>query len=294
MTQPYLAAMVLPVLAAAALTGAGAPVMARATALAAAIAATVTGFWLSGLFVLQGAGSLASGGLGYYSMNLLAPISPHGWSAVLPELPRAGDGQAYEGFQYLGLGNLVLIAGALLLARRVRRRDGAAPDAAAAGPLWTPAMVAVCVLMAAFAVSPTITLGSRVRGRFQRGLERAACDVPLVGTFLLAARVFGIAVGRRYRGYTAAPAGGHRRHGPSGRGAGRRPSRRSREIGAAPPAATRSTPGPTRLRHRGGPSSHPVTPTWHSCRRRSAARPHSPTPRPCGSPRRMGSRSTPA
>jgi len=135
------------------------PVVARSAAMASAVAATLTGFWLSGLFVLQGAGSLASGGLGYYSMNLLAPISPLGWSAVLPELPIASDGQAYEGFQYLGLGNLLLIAGAVLLARRTRRDGRATRDEPIATRLWTPAMVAMCLLMAAFAVSPTITAG---------------------------------------------------------------------------------------------------------------------------------------
>ncbi len=112
--------------------------------------------------MLQGAGSLASGGLGYYSMNLLAPISPFGWSAVLPELPIAGDGQAYEGFQYLGLGNLLLIAAAAALAWRARRTAGATRAGAIASRLWTPAMVGMCLLMAAFAVSPTITFGSRV------------------------------------------------------------------------------------------------------------------------------------
>lgn len=159
MTQPYLAAMVLPVLLVATLTGGGVPVGARSAAMASAVAATLTGFWLSGLFVLQGAGSLASGGLGYYSMNLLAPISPFGWSAVLPELPIAGDGQAYEGFQYLGLGNLLLLAGAVLLARRTRRHGRVTRDEPIAARLWTPAMVAMCLLMAAFAVSPTITAG---------------------------------------------------------------------------------------------------------------------------------------
>ena len=159
MTQPYLAAMVLPVLLVATITGAGVPVAARSAAMASAVVATLTGFWLSGLFVLQGAGSLASGGLGYYSMNLLAPISPFGWSAVMPELPIAGDGQAYEGFQYFGLGILLLIAAAAVLAWRARRDDGVPRDGALSARVWTPAMVGICLLMTAFAVSPTITFG---------------------------------------------------------------------------------------------------------------------------------------
>lgn len=162
MTQPYLAAMVLPLLLGAALTGGGVSMAARGVALGSAVGATVVGWWLSGLFVLQGAGSLASGGLGYYSMNLLAPLSPFGWSAVLPELPIAGDGQAYEGFQYLGLGILLLIATAALLAWRTRRGGDATRVEPMAARLWTPAMLGICLLMAAFAVSPRITLGHRV------------------------------------------------------------------------------------------------------------------------------------
>ncbi len=127
LTQPYLAAMVLPILAAAALAKTTVAATTRVMALGWAVAATVFGWWLSGLFVLQGEGSLAGGGLGYYSMNLLAPISPFGWSAVLPELPIAGDGQAYEGFQYLGLGVLLLIAVAAVVAWQRRGHDATRP-----------------------------------------------------------------------------------------------------------------------------------------------------------------------
>jgi Family of unknown function (DUF6311) len=158
MIQPYLAAMVLPILAVAALTATTLRAAPRLLALGSATAATVAGWWLSGLFVLQGEGSLARGGLGYYSMNLLAPISPFGWSAVLPELPIAGDGQAYEGFQYLGLGVLLLVVAAGVIAWRRPRPS----QATAAAPLWTPAMIGTCLLMAAFALSPTITFGRTV------------------------------------------------------------------------------------------------------------------------------------
>ena len=162
MTQPYLAAMVLPVLLAATLTGTAVPVATRARGMIVATGATVTGWWLSGLFVLQGGGSLSRGGLGYYSMNLLAPVSPFGWSRFLPEWPIAGDGQAYEGFQYLGLGTLLLMGTAALLAWRGRRDVGTASVSADGPRLWTPAMVGVCLLMTAFAISPTVTFGSRV------------------------------------------------------------------------------------------------------------------------------------
>ncbi len=162
MVQPYLAAMVLVVLGATALTGPAAFTR-RLTALGAAVAATLAGWWISGLFLLSGDGSLAAGGLGYYSMNLLAFVAPGDWSAFLPALPLATDGQAYEGFQYLGLGILGLLVAALVLGARGRGRT--APSEAGAPRsttrLWSPLLVLACLAMTAFAVSPVITLGNR-------------------------------------------------------------------------------------------------------------------------------------
>ncbi len=71
--------------------------------------------WQAGYFSV-GDGTV-SGGFGLYRMNLLAPIDASGWSLVLPDLPEAsGD---YEGFNYLGLGTLLLTlcAGVVLLRR---------------------------------------------------------------------------------------------------------------------------------------------------------------------------------
>jgi len=158
MVQPYLAAMVLVVLGATAIDGRQVPIGRRAWALAAAVGATMTGWWLSGLFLLQGDGSLAAGGLGYYSMNLLAFVSPDDWSRFLPALPVAFDGQTYEGFQYLGLGILGVMAVALVLGARRRPSAAPAPDDRR---LWTPTLVVACLVMTAFAVSPVVTLGSR-------------------------------------------------------------------------------------------------------------------------------------
>jgi hypothetical protein len=99
---------------------------------------------------------MATEGLGHYSMNLLSPFSaPGGWSAVVPEWPTATTGQPYEGFQYLGLGMFALIAAAAAL--RWKTADASRPS--------RPVIVALLLVasaMAAFALSPRVTLGRAV------------------------------------------------------------------------------------------------------------------------------------
>ena len=72
-----------------------------------AMAAVLFSMWVLGYFVI-GPSDSPGGGLGYYSMNLLAPINPSGYSAFLRPLTLATEGQ-YEGFNYFGLGLLLLI-----------------------------------------------------------------------------------------------------------------------------------------------------------------------------------------
>ncbi|MGE0042361.1 MAG: DUF6311 domain-containing protein [Vicinamibacterales bacterium] len=161
LVHPYLALMVLAVLAARAVRIAiagGPPGEATryrhaAAGFGVALLATVTGWWASGLFTVPAGSSLASEGLGKYSMNLLAPITPTGWSRFLPEWPLATAGQAYEGFQYLGAGSLALLLVAAGLAWRTRR------------PLPWRAMAPVVAAAAAcgvYALSPRVTLGGAV------------------------------------------------------------------------------------------------------------------------------------
>ncbi|MEZ5289482.1 MAG: DUF6311 domain-containing protein [Vicinamibacterales bacterium] len=157
MVQPYLAAMVLALLGATAVGGNDAPVGRRVTALASGTGAMLAGWWLSGLFILGGDRSLSEGGLGYFSMNLLSFVNPSGWSRWMPDLPFASPGQTYEGFHYLGLGVLALAVVAVVLAVATRGR-GDGPAASTPSPL----VLGVCLAMAAFALSPTVTLGSRV------------------------------------------------------------------------------------------------------------------------------------
>ena len=153
MIQPYLAVMLLALLGATALATSAVPMARRAGALAASLATTLAGWWLSGLFTLTEGGALSAEGLGVFSMNLLAFISPAGWSRLLPSLPIAGVGQQVEGFHYLGLGLLLLIGAATAL-----RLGGAG----SAPRLWSRPLVAVSVVMTAFAVSPRVTFGSAV------------------------------------------------------------------------------------------------------------------------------------
>ncbi|MFJ2320000.1 DUF6311 domain-containing protein [Pseudomonas sp. NPDC087817] len=61
--------------------------------------------WQAGYFsIVDGAGG---GGFGWYRMNLLSLVDSDGWSYVLPNL--ANGGGDYEGFNYLGLGVLLLL-----------------------------------------------------------------------------------------------------------------------------------------------------------------------------------------
>lgn len=69
--------------------------------------AIVFTFWIIGGFTGE---SFESVGLGFFSMNINALVNPQGWSKfILKDLPLATGGQ-YEGFQYLGLGLIIMIS----------------------------------------------------------------------------------------------------------------------------------------------------------------------------------------
>ena len=88
LVQPYLAAMVLAIAAAALVGSSPWPLARRAGTLVATIAAMALGWWLSGLFILGGGDTFTEGGLGYFSMNLLGLRHPAGLVAIPPR--RAG------------------------------------------------------------------------------------------------------------------------------------------------------------------------------------------------------------
>lgn len=108
--------------------------------------ATGTGLTVAALVAalgyVGGGAALGTDGFGFYSADLTAFFNPLGWSRILPNLP-THRGQAYEGYAYMGLGNLLLIvwAAALTAARRPRTTS----------PRTAWALGAVLLLAAVFA-----------------------------------------------------------------------------------------------------------------------------------------------
>ena len=111
-------------------------------------AAILVGFWQAGLFMV-GKGIVAAG-FGIFRMNVASLIDPSGWSYVMKDLPQArGD---YEGFNYLGLGGILLLLAALPALKR------ALPAIRARRQYW-PLLLFLAGLTL-FAISNNIGLGS--------------------------------------------------------------------------------------------------------------------------------------
>ena len=72
------------------------------------------GFWQAGLFTVGN--GIVKHGFGEYKMNLLSLVDPSGWSYLLKDIPES-DGE-YEGFNFLGLGGILL---ALAVAPALKR-----------------------------------------------------------------------------------------------------------------------------------------------------------------------------
>ncbi|GGZ29269.1 DUF6311 domain-containing protein [Asticcacaulis endophyticus] len=90
--------------------------------------------------------SAKSGGFGLYSMGLDAPFNPSNKSFMLPFLSvQQDEGQAFEGFQYLGLGLLFLIGAAIWLYRKSEDSRTVKEVLIKARPLKWP-MIALLVL----------------------------------------------------------------------------------------------------------------------------------------------------
>ena len=157
--HPYLAVMALAVVVALSLrrlmrdhTSIASKVRSAALPVFGCLAGLIAGWWTSGLLSIPGASDLISVGLSQYSMNVLSPIAPAGWSLLLPEVPLANEFQSFEGFQYLGAGLLALlpVAVGLVLWRRDWQWRTVIP------------LTLVCAISAVYALSPRVTVGSRV------------------------------------------------------------------------------------------------------------------------------------
>lgn len=89
------------------------------------LGSTICVLWFAGFFPLRS--SYLSGGYGVHRINLLGLFNPHGvasdasdqWSYVLPSIPQ-GEGD-YEGFNYLGLGGVLVFVLAITPAIKYRR-----------------------------------------------------------------------------------------------------------------------------------------------------------------------------
>ncbi len=119
-------------------------------------------FCASGFVVAYSLGLVIAGGRGYttggyrvFSLNLLSPVDPRGWTSILfPRLPGATPGQ-YEGYNYLGVGVLVLAS--IVLAMAVLRRN----KLPSLNPRWLLPLLLCCVVLTLLALSTRVTLGSR-------------------------------------------------------------------------------------------------------------------------------------
>lgn len=103
------------------------------------------------LFGFLGAASVGGGSFGHFSMNVLGPLDSNGLARLLPlDVPDPTGGQSFEGYNYLGVGILVLLALMLVLSVLPSRRRRF--------PLWW-----VIFIVAAFfilAVSNVVTIGN--------------------------------------------------------------------------------------------------------------------------------------
>jgi len=77
---------------------------------------TVAGFKIFGFLSASGVRDF---GYGAFSMNMLGPFSSNGWATLLPiNVPDPTKGQAWEGFNYQGLGILILLGISLYFGTR--------------------------------------------------------------------------------------------------------------------------------------------------------------------------------
>jgi hypothetical protein len=150
-THPYLAVMVFGILCAAAWVGRRS---AASAALEVGFLAIVAAAALYAFGYFAGA-QTAAAGFGELTANLLTLVDPNGWSRVIPDLP--GTTPQFEGFAYLGLAPLLMVAfaGIAAAARGLRRLP---PAGVRASFRWRPLLV-VLGGFAVFAIGSHPRLG---------------------------------------------------------------------------------------------------------------------------------------
>jgi hypothetical protein len=151
-TQPYLAVMVLGLLAAAAWVGRRSAMSAALEVVSLAVVAALT-LYAFGYF--SGARTVAAG-FGEFSANLLALVDPNLWSRLIPDVPSRVT--EIEGFAYLGLGPLLLALFVAVSAATRRLRREPPPAGPASSLRWGP-LAAVLAAFAVFAVGSHARVG---------------------------------------------------------------------------------------------------------------------------------------
>jgi hypothetical protein len=126
----------------------------QATALAGLAVATLgVNLFVFGFLMSGSVDNYSGSGYRHFSMNLLAPLDPMHWGSILlPRQPTATDGQ-YEGYNYLGLGIILLLLLGLAKRPAVVRELGCRR--------LIPLLI-VSLLCIALAASATVTFGSIV------------------------------------------------------------------------------------------------------------------------------------
>ena len=113
---------------------------------------TLLALWLSGFFMLDS--GYTGIGFGKYSMNILSPFHPQGWSFVLHDLPLGNlpDGyDDYEGFNFLGIGIIIGIVLAIPHYKKV--------SSSIYGRKWAPLLL-ILFSLSVFAISNNIRCGN--------------------------------------------------------------------------------------------------------------------------------------
>jgi hypothetical protein len=138
--------------------------------MAASLVLLVLFMWALGYLVITLSGA-EQGGFGLYSMNLNALFNPGARDSIfLPSLPQTTDAQ-YEGFQFPGVGVLLLLALGIPLFKYGSRWGERGYATSAWKWLWLP-----CAFFSLFAISDYITFNeyTLVTFDYPRGLVHAA------------------------------------------------------------------------------------------------------------------------